>query len=78
DSDLECLALVGAAKDTSDEFAESIKSDLAASWNLIATAGLSEKKRTDIEKMRAPPSNCLLVGAPKLNPKLRAGINISD
>ncbi|CAG7826016.1 unnamed protein product, partial [Allacma fusca] len=40
DSDLECLGLVGAAEDTSGECAESINFDLAASWNLIATAGL--------------------------------------
>ncbi|CAG7818109.1 unnamed protein product [Allacma fusca] len=30
------------------------------------------------EKIRALPSNCLLVGAPKLTPELRAGINISN
>ncbi|CAG7821567.1 unnamed protein product, partial [Allacma fusca] len=78
DSDLECLGLIGAANKTTDEFSDPINSELAASWTLIATAGLSDQKKAEVAKTLTAPSNCQLIGAPKLNPELRAGINISD
>ncbi|CAG7726178.1 unnamed protein product [Allacma fusca] len=78
EDDIEILGLQEAAKVEKTKFADPINDELAKNWNVIATAGLSEQHRSELEKLMFIPSNTILIGAPELNPELKAGINISD
>ncbi|CAG7729749.1 unnamed protein product, partial [Allacma fusca] len=78
DSDLEVLGLFGVAKETTEMFSDPINQDLASKWNLFATCGISDSKKEELENLNHVPSNCNFIGAPKLNPELQAGINISE
>ncbi|CAG7820540.1 unnamed protein product [Allacma fusca] len=78
EDDIEILGLQEAAKVEKTKFADPINDELAKNWNVIATAGLSEQRRSELEKLMFIPSNTILIGAPELNPELKAGINISD
>ncbi|CAG7731703.1 unnamed protein product, partial [Allacma fusca] len=74
DDDAHVLGLAGSVKESPSVFSEPINSELAKNWNLIATGGVHDSKRVEIESSMSVPSNCTRISPPKLNPELQTGI----
>ncbi|CAG7829981.1 unnamed protein product [Allacma fusca] len=55
-------------------YSEKINAGLVKNWNLIATDGVHDIKRTEIQATMSVSSNCSRISPPKLKPKLQTEI----
>lgn len=56
-------------------YSSPIQSDLAVRWEYIVTPGLPKKVTKDLLGKYFVPENCQKIGAPKLNPEIKAALS---
>ncbi|KAI5651770.1 hypothetical protein NE865_00107 [Phthorimaea operculella] len=73
--DQDVLAILGEDPSSTVKYGPEIRKELASRLQHIATEGLSKEIRKELINKYLLPANCLHVGAPTINPELKAALN---
>ncbi|XP_063825272.1 uncharacterized protein LOC135074820 [Ostrinia nubilalis] len=69
------LELLGETPSKNKTYGPAIQAELAVRWEHIATTGLSKDMKKDLLEKHHLPENCLKIGAPSLNPEVKAALS---
>lgn len=73
--DAEILQILGEDPTKPSVFGKQIQNDVAVRFEHIATTGLTKEDRKNLTDKYLVPENCKLVGAPALNPEIKAALS---
>lgn len=73
--DAEILQILGVDPTKSKLFGKHVQIDVAVRFEHIATTGLTKEDRKELTDKYLLPENCKLVGAPALNPEIKAALS---
>lgn len=73
--DKNILELLGETPSKNKTYSAPIQAELAVRWEHIATSGLSKDIKKELLEKYFLPENCLKIGAPKLNPEIKAALS---
>ncbi|KAI5632227.1 hypothetical protein NE865_15065 [Phthorimaea operculella] len=72
DSDL--LDILGVDPSATVEYGKDIHGELASRLQHIATSGLTKESRKELNEKYLTPANCAKIGAPAMNPEIKAAV----
>lgn len=73
--DTDILEILGVDPTKSEKFGKDLQKDVAVRFEHTATIGLSKEERKEMTTKYFIPKNCKLVGAPALNPEIKAALS---
>lgn len=73
--DVEILQILGVDPTKTKLFGKHVQNDVAVRFEHIATTGLTKDDRKELTDKYLLPENCKLVGAPALNPEIKAALS---
>ncbi|XP_073951824.1 uncharacterized protein [Choristoneura fumiferana] len=75
DLDDDVLKILGDEPSSAMKYGEDIRTEIATRLAHVATEGIPKETRRDIIAKYLVPANCVHIGAPKLNPEIKAAIS---
>lgn len=72
--DAEALEILGIDPTTTTQYGKEIHNELATRLQHIATTGLTKELRKELTDRYLIPANCIKIGAPSMNPEIKAAV----
>jgi hypothetical protein len=73
--DDDILQILGEDPSSAVQYAPEIRKEIASRMQYTAVEGLSKEARKELIQKYRLPSNCLQIGAPAINPEIKAALN---
>ncbi|KAL0820486.1 hypothetical protein ABMA28_006351 [Loxostege sticticalis] len=72
--DSDALDILGADPSSQIQYAKNVHTELASRLEHIATSGLTKELRKELNERYLIPGNCIMIGAPLMNPEIKAAV----
>lgn len=73
--DYEVLEILGEDPSSAIKYGQEIHNEIARRFEYIAISGISKEDRKELMEKYLTPANCTLIGAPLLNPEIKAALS---